>query len=62
MVKVDTVDQGGFGELSLTDDGVGVRMASVLAEEDTHFAVLDKKSFDVSFYLFTRLTCGRTSC
>lgn len=50
MIKVDTIDNGGFGELSLTEDGVGVRMASILAEEDTHFAVLDKKSFSVSFF------------
>ena len=52
MIKVDTIESGGFGELSLTEDGVGVRMASILAEEDTHFAVLDKKSFDVRILIF----------
>lgn len=49
MVKVDTITSGAFGELSLTQEKVGLRMASILAEEDTHFAVLDKKSFEVLF-------------
>lgn len=48
MVKVDVIENGSFGELSLTEEGLGVRMASILAEEDTHFAVLNKKSFQVN--------------
>lgn len=49
MVKVDVIENGSFGELSLTEEGLGVRMASILAEEDTHFAVLNKKSFQVNW-------------
>ena len=50
MVKVDTITCGAFGELSLTQEKVGLRMASILAEEDTHFAVLDKKSYEVLIF------------
>ena len=53
MVKVDTIETGAFGELSLTQEGVGVRMASILAEEDTHFAVLEKKAYEVSVLFFS---------
>lgn len=49
MVRVDGIPVGvGFGEMALNEENTsGQRMASILAEEDMHCLVLDRKSYQV---------------
>ena len=51
MKKVDIMTgDGSFGEVAMNEDNPnGMRMASILAEEDTHCAVLNRKSYFVIF-------------
>lgn len=51
MLRVDGIPVGtGFGEMALQEENSsGQRMASILAEEDMHCLVLDRKSYQVSF-------------